>query len=66
MMSKWDTIQADLAPITPKYWGDEAELENETISLDEILEAEEKELAELENEQTNYQRGSVVNVGGMR
>ena len=50
MMTKWDTIQTDLAPITPKYWGDEAEIENETISLDEMLEAEENELAELENE----------------
>ncbi len=65
MMTKWDTIQSDLAPITPKYWGDEAEIENETISLDEILEAEEKELAELENEQTNYHPCSIVNVGGM-
>jgi hypothetical protein len=26
-MTKWDTIQADLEPITPKYWGDEHEFE---------------------------------------
>ena len=50
MMTKWDTIQTDLTPITPKYWGDEAEVENKEISLDEMLEAEENELAELENE----------------
>lgn len=35
MMTKWDTIQADLEPITPKYWTDEEETE---LSLDELLE----------------------------
>jgi hypothetical protein len=49
MMTKWDTIQADLAPIEPKYWGDEAELENEDLSLDELLEQEEELLNEMEN-----------------
>ena len=37
-MTKWDTIQADLEPITPKYWGDEHEFDNEEdveFSLDE-------------------------------
>ena len=48
-MTKWDTIQADLAPIEPKYWGDEAELENEDLSLDELLEQEEELLNEMEN-----------------
>ena len=41
-MTKWDTIQADLEPITPKYWTDEEEVE---VSLDELLENTEKELA---------------------
>ena len=45
MMTKWDTIQADLEPITPKYWTDEEEIE---VSLDELLENTEKELEELE------------------
>ena len=49
MMTKWDTIQADLEPITPKYWTDEEEIE---VSLDELLENTEKELAELENDLT--------------
>ena len=49
MMTKWDTIQADLEPITPKYWGDEAELENDELSLDELLEQEENEINEMEN-----------------
>ena len=52
MMTKWDTIQADVIPVTPKYWGDETELENEVISLDELLNEQELELEleELENE----------------
>jgi hypothetical protein len=52
MMTKWDTIQADLEPITPKYWGDEAELEEEDneLSLDELLENKENELNEMEME----------------
>lgn len=28
-MTKWDTIQSDLEPITPKYWGDENEFADE-------------------------------------
>jgi hypothetical protein len=28
-MTKWDTIQADLEPITPKVWGDEHEFNND-------------------------------------
>lgn len=45
MMTKWDSIQADLVPVTPKYWSEfnEDELEdNEIISLDKLLEDEEK------------------------
>lgn len=38
-MTKWDTIQSDLEPITPKYWGDEHEYSDEDedieFSLDE-------------------------------
>lgn len=48
MMTKWDTIQADLEPITPNYWTDEEEID-ETVSLDELLEIEELELEEMEN-----------------
>ena len=33
-MTKWDTIQADLEPITPKIWGDEHEFDND-INLDD-------------------------------
>lgn len=37
-MTKWDTIQADLEPITPRVWGDEHEFDNdlddEEFSLD--------------------------------
>jgi hypothetical protein len=39
-MTKWDTIQSDLDPVTPKYWGDEHEfdkefdLDDEEFSLD--------------------------------
>ena len=29
LMTKWDTIQSDLEPITPKYWGDENEFADE-------------------------------------
>ena len=29
MMTKWDSIQEYIRPVEPKYWGDEAELENE-------------------------------------
>lgn len=36
MMTKWDTIQADLEPVIPRYWNDEQEIE--TVSLDELLE----------------------------
>ena len=39
MMTKWDTIQNDILPIEPKYWGDENELEKD-LSLDEIMENE--------------------------
>ena len=37
MMTKWDSIQMDILPIEPKYWGDEHEFENEDVefSLDE-------------------------------
>jgi len=49
MMTKWDTIQADVMPIEPKYWGDEAELEDNELSLDELLEQEEQLLEEMEN-----------------
>ena len=28
-MTKWDTIQSDLEPITPKQWGDENEFSDE-------------------------------------
>lgn len=28
-MTKWDTIQADLAPITPRVWGDEHEFDKD-------------------------------------
>ena len=34
-MTKWDTIQADLEPITPKYWGDEHEFDK-SIDDDDI------------------------------
>ena len=52
MMTKWDTIQADLEPVTPRYWGNEEDLENQTLSLDELLNEQELglELEELENE----------------
>ena len=46
MMTKWDSIQMDILPIEPKYWGDEEEFEKD-LSLDEIMENE-----ELENELT--------------
>lgn len=49
MMTKWDSIQMDILPVEPKYWGDEAELENEELSLDELLEQEEELLNEMEN-----------------
>ena len=35
-MTKWDTIQDDLAPITPKYWGDEHEFDKD-LEEDEIF-----------------------------
>ena len=46
MMTKWDSIQMDILPIEPKYWGDEEEFEKD-LSLDELMENE-----ELENELT--------------
>ena len=51
MMTKWDTIQADVLPVEPKFWGDEAELEQDEreLSLDEIMELENNELNEMEN-----------------
>ena len=49
MMTKWDSIQEYIRPVEPKFWGDEAELENETLSLDELLEQEEELLNEMEN-----------------
>lgn len=39
-MTKWDTIQGDILPITPKYWGDE-------ISDNEIDEQLEKDLEDI-------------------
>ena len=52
MMTKWDTIQADLEPVTPRYWNDEEAIHNQTLSLDELLNEQELELEleELENE----------------
>ena len=52
MMTKWDTIQADLEPVIPRYWGNEEDLENQTLSLDELLNEQELELEleELDNE----------------
>lgn len=46
MMTKWDTIQADLSPVLPKYWDNEDEPQE--ISLDELMEQdlEEMELSE--------------------
>lgn len=38
MMTKWDTIQSDLEPVTPYYW--DMEEESEELSLDELLEEE--------------------------
>jgi hypothetical protein len=35
-MTKWDTIQADLEPITPKYWGDEHEFDKSLDNDDDI------------------------------
>ena len=35
-MTKWDTIQEDLAPILPKYWGDEHEFDKD-LEEDEIF-----------------------------
>jgi len=29
MMTKWDSIQADLEPIVPKVWGDEHEFDKD-------------------------------------
>lgn len=48
MMTKWDTIQADLEPVTPYYWNDQEN--NEDLSLDELLELEEEALLEIEME----------------
>ena len=50
-MTKWDSIQADLAPIIPKYWtqDNEDELDDLEISLDEMLELEDEEI-EIEEE----------------
>ena len=50
MMTKWDTIQADLEPVTPYSWNVEDENYNHDLSLDELLEMEEAELEEMENE----------------
>ena len=44
-MTKWDSIQADLMPVIPKYWTEDSEQDfedSEMISLDELLEDEEK------------------------
>lgn len=51
MMTKWDSIQADLTPIIPKYWtqDNEEELDDLEISLDEMLELEDEEI-EIEEE----------------
>ena len=39
MMTKWDSIQEDIKPIEPKFWGDELELdEDEDVELtDEMV-----------------------------
>jgi hypothetical protein len=50
MMTKWDSIQDYIRPIEPKYWGDENELEDNELSLDELLELEENEINEMEME----------------
>jgi hypothetical protein len=45
MMTKWDSIQADLAPVVPKYWTEDSEIEledSEILSLDELLKEEEE------------------------
>jgi hypothetical protein len=36
-MTKWDTIQADLAPIEPKIWGDEHEFDNDFFDDEDEL-----------------------------
>ena len=50
MMTKWDTIQADLEPITPSYWlnDEDDEAEDLEISLDELFEDEEELVLEWE------------------
>jgi len=44
MMTKWDTIQADVQPIIPSYWTDEEDepIDDLELSLDELIEHEEK------------------------
>jgi hypothetical protein len=35
MMTKWDSIQADILPIEPKIWGDENEFDKDLDLFDE-------------------------------
>ena len=51
MMTKWDTIQADLSPVLPKYWDNEDEPQE--ISLDELME-QEQELEEMELDEDEF------------
>ena len=60
MMTKWDTIQADLEPVKPKYWNDEQDEVNDNpisnkpeywsdkifdmLSLDEVLDEQEQQI----------------------
>ena len=37
MMTKWDSIQEDIKPIEPKFWGDENEFQDEDeLSFEEL------------------------------